>query len=317
MKRTLLFVCITVLALAACMPTASQYATPEEIYVESYGAPAIAYDAVGGGVDMRSAAEAPMPMPTAGVSYESSSAANGTVERMVIQNVDMSIVVADPKAKMEAVAAMATRMGGFVVSSNLYQTYTSTGLPVPEASIVVRVPAEKLNTALDEIKEGVGEIQYENRSGQDVTSTYVELESRLKNYELAEQQLQEILDRTEDTDSVVQIFNQLVYYREQIEIIKGQMQYYEQAAALSAISLRIVAEETIAPIEVGGWKPEGIARDAIQSLVEFLQGFAGALIQFVLFLLPVLIILAIVIGLPIWGIIKLVRRWNARRNKAS
>lgn len=54
----------------------------------------------------------------------------------------------------------------------------------------------------------------QNRTGQDVTQSYTDLKSRLKNLELAEQQLQEILDKTTDPDAVVNLFNQLVYYRE-------------------------------------------------------------------------------------------------------
>jgi len=233
-------------------------------------------------------------------------------ERMVIQNADLSIVVTDPKVKMDAISAMATRMGGFVVSSNLYQNYTSSGKTVPEASITIRVPAEKLGEALDEIKEGVGDVQYENRSGQDVTQSYTDLRSRLKNLEAAEEQLQEILDKTTDTDAVIDVFNQLVYYREQIELVKGQMQYYEQSAALSAISVRIVAEETIAPIEIGGWKPQGVARDAVQALVNFLQGFVEFLIYLIILIVPVLI----VVLLPLWLIWLGIRR-VLRKRKAT
>ena len=45
-----------------------------------------------------------------------------TQQRMVIENADLSIVIIDPQAKMDAIAAMAERLGGFVVSSNLYET---------------------------------------------------------------------------------------------------------------------------------------------------------------------------------------------------
>ena len=53
---------------------------------------------------------------------------------------------------MSKISRMSETMGGFVVTSNLYKTYTENGVEVPEATITVRVPAEKLAAALDEIK---------------------------------------------------------------------------------------------------------------------------------------------------------------------
>ncbi len=52
-------------------------------------------------------------------------------ERMVIRNADLSIVVKDPETAMTAITRLAEQMGGFVVSSNLYQTYTVQRLARP------------------------------------------------------------------------------------------------------------------------------------------------------------------------------------------
>jgi hypothetical protein len=234
-------------------------------------------------------------------------------ERLVIRNADLAIVVKDPEADMEAISKLAETMGGFVVSSNLYQSYTPSGLPVPEAGIVIRVPAEKLDEALETIKADAVEVQSENMSGQDVTSAYVDLESQLKNLEAAEKQLMEIMSKAEQTEDVINVFNQLTSIRGQIEVIKGQMKYYEESAALSAISVRLIAEETIQPIEIAGWKPAGTVRDAIQNLVNFSQDFVDFLIYFVLNFLPKLLMIGVVFILPIWLIVRAVRNANRRR----
>jgi hypothetical protein len=219
-----------------------------------------------------------------------------SVERIVIQNADLAIVVSDVKGRMENIRVMAQQMGGFVVSSNLGQSYTSDYVQVPEAQITIRVPAEKLDEALEQIKKDVIEVQNENRSGQDVTAEYVDLQSRLKNYESAEAQLEEIMDNATETEDVVNIFNQLAYYREQIELVKGQIKYYDEAAALSAISIRIVAEETIQPIVIGKWEPKGVALEAVQDLVDFLKGFSEFVIRFVIYILPSWLI----VGIPLY-----------------
>src|SRR3990170_4326217 len=125
---------------------------------------------------------------------------------------------------MQQISDLAKEFGGFVVSSNLYQSFTGLGKEVPEASIVIRVPSERLDEALAQIK------------------------------------------------------------------------YYEESAMLSAISVRLIAEEGTQAIEVGPWKPEGAAKDAIQDLIFFLQNFVDFLIRFVLYNLPALIL----IGIPLY-----------------
>jgi hypothetical protein len=214
-------------------------------------------------------------------------------ERLVIVNADLAIVVKDPKVRMAEISKLAVDMGGYVVSSNLYQSYTAIGKEVPEASIVIRVPAPKLDEALGKIKEGAVDIQSENRSGQDVTDVYVDLQSRLKAKEAADKKLLEIMDQATKSEDVLAIYMQIQNVETEIEQLKGQIKYYEESAALSSVTVRLIAEESTQPLQVGPWKPEGSAKSAVEDLVRFMQNFADFLIRFVIFTLPALILIAI------------------------
>lgn len=225
--------------------------------------------------------------------YNSATGQTQTQERMVIENADLAIVVRDPKARMAAISKLASDMGGYVVSSNLYETYTSMGKQVPEASVTIRVPSERLDEALDSIKEGAVDVQYENRSGQDVTNIYVDLQSQLKAKQAAEQQLLKILEKAETAEDVLAIYLQLESIQTQIEQLKGQIKYYEESAALSSVSVRLIAEESTQPIEIGPWTPQGAAKDAVEDLIRFMQNFAEFLIYFVISVIPSLILIAI------------------------
>lgn len=271
-------------------------------------------------VSMAGGAGAPMEAPVAAqdMAYSAGEpqqpAAGGggvnatTVERMVVKNAQIAIVVADVEARMEAIQRMAQGMGGYVVSSNLRQVYASEGIYVPESQIVIRVPAEKLSAALEEIKRDVVEVKNETSSGEDVTAQYVDLKSRLKNYEAAEAQLEEIMKSADNAEDVINIFNQLVYYREQIELVKGQMKYYEEAAALSAITIDVIAQDKEKPIEIGGWKPSGVAREAVQDLIYFFQDFVDFIIYFVIYTLPVLVMIAVPLYLA-FIVVRAIFRW--------
>ena len=243
------------------------------------------------------AAEAPAPaLDTANGAvdfYSPESQAAQPQERLVIENADLAIVVIDPKARMAEINALANKMGGYVVSSNLYQSFTSSGLEVPEASIVIRVPAERLDEALAQIKEGAVDVPRENRSGQDVTNQYVDLQAQLKAKEAAEQKLLEIMDQAVRAEDVLAIYLQVQAVQTEIEQLKGQIKYLEESAALSSISVQLIAEEGTQPIQVGPWRPAGAAKEAIEDLILFFQNFVDFLIYFFLSILPALILVAI------------------------
>ena len=271
------------------------------------------------------------PMPTAGASdaYKAATSnSSGAVvqERLVVMNVDLSIVVADPQKKMDAISQLAKDLGGYIVSMNMGQVYIpSSGATAPQGSISIRVPAVKLDNAVTQIKAGTVDVTSENRSGQDVTSQYVDLQSQLTNLEKAEQDLQAIMDEaknnpgndsTTKTQDVLNVYTQIVNIRGQIEQITGQMKYIEETTSTSSINVTIVAEQTIKPIEIGGWKPQGVARDAVQALVKFLQGFVNFVIYLALLVLPILIVIFGPIALIVWAIVAGVKRSKARKAKA-
>lgn len=234
-------------------------------------------------------------------------------ERLVIKNANLSIVVDAPQTSMNAISAMAENMGGFVVSSYLYQNTLASGLEVPSASITIRVPAARLQDALTQIENSAIRVLTRNESGQDVTAEYTDLQSRLRNLQDAETLLRQIMQEAEDTEDILNAFNQLNYITEQIEVLKGQIQYYEESAAMSAISVELVASQAVQPITIGGWEPVGVAKDAIQALIGALQGLIDALIWVVLYILPI----ALVIGIPLWLLVRGVRNWSARRGKPA
>ena len=269
-----------------------------------------------GGAPM--AAEAPMAEMAEEAYFDEEMAADSSFstdgaapERIVIKNANISIVVKEPSTAMEAIVQMAEDMGGFVVFSNLYKTTTSQGLEVPNANLTVRVPAEKLEEALEEIKSLVEDPQIdilnEDVSGQDVTSEVTDLESRLRNLEAAETQLLKIMENATETEDVITVFRELTSVREEIEVIEGQIKYYRESAALSAISVFIQAKAAIEPITIGGWKPGVEAQRALQALVNGAQTIVDVLIWLILFALPILAI----IGVPIY----LVFRWIRKRRK--
>ena len=157
------------------------------------------------------------------------------------------------------------------------------------------------------------EVNSENISGEDVTDQYVDLESRLKAKKAAEEKLLEFMEQAETTEETLAVYSQLQIIQSDIEILTGQMNYYERSAAMSSISVHIIAIEKSKPIEIGGWKLGETASKAVQNLIDYMQGFVRFLINFIILILPVLITIFLPIYLIFIGIRALLRKRRAKK----
>ena len=323
MKRTLITVALTTVVVLTLVGVASSALfAPRGTTFNSISSSLPGFGGGGGQSEFYaepSMPEAPVPafdgaapMEDAVKSVEQAANYQGVdVDRLVIKNAELAIVVNDPKADMARISQLAVEFGGFVVASNLYQSYYGpNSIEVPEATITIRVPSDRLDEALAQIKEGAVEVDHENVSGVDVTSEYVDLQSRLAAKEAAEEKLLEILEDAENAEDVLAIYLQVQSVQTEIEVLKGQIKYYEESAALSSISVRLIAEESTQPMSIGPWRPEGAAKEAVENLVRFFQNFVEFLIQLVIFILPALVLLAIPLVLVFLGVRALFRRFR-------
>jgi hypothetical protein len=229
-----------------------------------------------------------------------------TVERLIIRNASLSLVVPDTETALDEIDDLVGELDGYVVDSNVYQY--EEGL---QASVTIRVPAESLDLVLDRIRELATEVRHESISGQDVTEEYVDLRSRLRYLEATESRLLEFLEEAEDTEAALAVYEQLQEIQADIEHVKGRIQYLEQSTALATVSLDIIPDELAQPIQVGGWHPEGTLRNAFQSLIRVLQFLVDATIVIVVLVVPVLAVIAV----PTTGLVLLVRAIVRRRRR--
>lgn len=306
--RAALILCFLAALLLAGCGAARQAISPAEM-LPSLGVPAPEM------ADQEMAIDSAGRALGADASKTVSSGAPLAQDRLVIRNANLTLVVTDPSASAEAISRMAEEMGGFVVSTYLYETaYGSGNLTAMQGTITVRVPADRLNEALDTIKAGAIEVRSENISGEDVTQQYVDLTSRLRNLEAAEEQLQEIMGSAATTEDVMLVYNQLVQVRGEIESVKGQMQYFEQSARLSAITIELIPDAAAQPLQIAGWRPEGTAKAAVESLIRALQFLADVGIWAVICVLPI----ALILGLPAYFVARAVlRRRRAAKAKVA
>jgi hypothetical protein len=239
----------------------------------------------------------------------------GGQERIILKTATLRLVVDAADASLSHITTMASEMGGWVVSSSTSMVRTPDGQDVAQGTITIRVPSDRLDEALNQIKsgDGVGTIEYESVTGQDVTQQYIDLNSRLTNLEAAETQLRQIMEEARRTEDVLNVYNQLVSLRGEIEVVRGQIQYYQESAAFSSITVTLIPKAIEAPIQIAGWSPGRTVESALATLLNVLRFGADVLITLVVLGLPLLAVIAV----PVWLIRRTLRRRRLQNTSAA
>jgi hypothetical protein len=134
-KRWIILSVFLIFALSACASRSSQQAAEGPAAV----APAV-----------EESKDAYMNQTAGSVGEQS---AREAVERLVIKQAYMRVSVADPAAAMRSVMSMAEGMDGYVVSSNQWNSVDSSGKEYAQTSITIRVPSERLDEAMQNIRD--------------------------------------------------------------------------------------------------------------------------------------------------------------------
>jgi hypothetical protein len=228
-------------------------------------------------------------------------------ERMVIWNASISLTVEDTTEAVAQVQVVARDLGGYTTGSESWLSDDQL-----HARLTIRVPAERFEEAMAHLRDLALEVNRESASSEDVTAQYVDLESRLRHLEAKEVQLLDFLDRAEDTEAVLAVYEHLAETQADIEQVKGKMAYLQNLSAMATISVELFPEEAEIQVVEEGWKPARTLRRAARALVGTLEGLGNALIWFAVYVLPILLVLAVPVIFVVW----LVRRWRRRRREA-
>lgn len=220
-------------------------------------------------------------------------------ERMIVRTGDMSLVVEDIVDARDEIAQLTVRFDGYVVSSQVWGEEQDM-----KGYISIRVPDEKFDQALAELRELAVRVTSESTDSRDVTEEYVDFQSRLNNAEATESQYLALLEKATDVEDILNIYDSLSRVRNEIEQIKGRMQYLERTSSMSLITANLRPEVTAKPLVRVGWS----ALEALKSAVRGIVIFGQCLGTIALWLL---------IFIPIWGTILGLILWLRHKKKGG
>lgn len=180
------------------------------------------------------------------------------------------------------------------VTGNDYNTKYYGSSSYRRASFVIRVPKEALSKMADEL-DTLGNVSGYNTSAQNITSQFIDTESRLQTYEIEESRLLSMLEKAETVADMITIESRLSEVRYNIESLTSQLNNWQHQVDYSTINISIYEVKELSP-EVGiprtlGEEITDAFGKSLRGLVSFLK---GALV-FIIAALPVLVLLAVII----------------------
>ncbi|MDQ0576103.1 DUF4349 domain-containing protein [Agromyces albus] len=203
---------------------------------------------------------------------------------------NVSITVDDPVESAEEAADLVEQAGGRVDS----RTETpGTDTQPPHASLVLRVPSDKLEAVLDELR-GLGTVNSVSQESSNVEQQRKDLDARIDALSASTARLRQLLAEATSIADLIAIESELTTRQSELDSLTQQRDWLVDQVDYSTISLELVTEEVApdpAPDDfwsglVAGWT----------ALVAFVSTLGIAIGVMLPWLLVLAILAAIVIG---------------------
>jgi len=229
--------------------------------------------------------------------------------RLIIKNGEMNLMVAATDRAIDQVTDIAVNSGGYIVSS---RTWFDGELKF--ATLTMGVPVDQFEAVQRQLRAIAVSVLSDTASGQDVSDEYVDLQSRLTNLEATAARIREFLDQSKNVEEALQVNARLTEVENEIEQIKGRMNYLKDRSAFSTIVVNLEPQRptptpTPTPTPVG-WMPEKTFDAASNTLGNILRSLGDLLIWFGVVVAPFAVPVAIVGAVWTRG-----RRRNIRRDE--
>jgi hypothetical protein len=239
------------------------------------------------------------------VDQSTGAAAQGADDRKMVRTISLEMVVQHPGLAAEQIRALAERLGGFLVSSEV-----SGGQDATSGSLTVRVPAGRYEDARAEIRKLGLRVESEKVEAQDVTRQYVDEDANLRNLRAEEAQYLSILKQAHTVKDTMEVTGKLSEVRGQIEQQQAEFDTLSKQIETVAITVSLRAE---AEAQVFGlhWRPLYQMKLALRDGLDGVANY-GATMTAIVFYLPavVLWLATILVGAAVaWRVV----RWVGRR----
>ncbi len=226
------------------------------------------------------------------------SGSGGTAEStaggpMIIRTGTMDLQVGDVDRAVNDATAIVAKAGGYVAGSQ-----RSLDGDQPRASLTFRIPADKWDATLAELRAVGTKVLAEQTSSDEVTAQVVDLDARLKNLRATETQLLGVMQQAVKIPDILAVQEQLTTVQGEIEQLQAQRDNLADQAAQGTLTTSFGLAPAPVTTVTNAWDPATVVADATAQLVVVGQNVASAAIWFAIVWLPILLV-GLVILVPL------------------
>ncbi len=169
--------------------------------------------------------------------------ATPAIARKIIYDAQVDLIVDSVDPVAAKIASLVQEAQGYIAE----QTLAGSPGSVRSMHWKFRIPVDHFDSFAERII-ALGELERNNRTSQDVTEQYYDLEARIKNKQLEEQTLSKILqERSGKLEDVLKIEIELSRVRGEIEQFQGKIRVLENLSSLATLNLNIRERDKYAP----------------------------------------------------------------------
>lgn len=221
--------------------------------------------------------------------------------RKLIRTVNLDVETQEFDGLLDALEAQVEQLGGYIESMNTYNGSRYSGREtVRTSNLTVRIPQDRLNSFVDAVS-AAGNVISRAENVEDVTLSYVDMESRKKALETELERLQSFLERAESLEDIITLEDRMSTVRYQLESMASQLRTYDNKVDFATVYMSIQEVKEFTPVEEEtAW--ERLAGGFMESVEDVKDGFVDFFIWIVVHL-PYLAVWAVVI----WIIVVVIR----------
>jgi hypothetical protein len=166
-------------------------------------------------------------------------------------------------------------------SGNISNTYLSTNYQgLKSYNLTMNIPAEDFENFLKEV-EDISKFTNINLNANDVTKYVLDIDSRLKSLNEEKEALEEIKEEALSTSDKLQVQSQLRYINQDIQVLEGQKEYYENSVSYSSLTL-VIREGS--GVSLFSWNYY------VQRALNWIESIIGFVVSFAIIAVPLLLL---------------------------
>ncbi len=170
-------------------------------------------------------------------------------DRKLIKTVEMRVETKEFDKTIAAIESQVAELGGYIEHLDTYNGSSYTNYRSERnADMTIRVPKQQLNVFLETV-EGVSNVVRRSESVEDVTLTYVDLESHKKVLEAEQDTLIELMKQAKEVSDIITIESRLSEVRYQLESMESQLRTFDNKIDYSTVYLNVDEVKELTPVE--------------------------------------------------------------------